>query len=249
MNSTEQPALFAETVYKAKHQEIIMKKPILSVLAAAIAVSTLFTASATYADEDENGKHHYSITITNITRGQNLAPPAVIVHNSRYKMFTLGGMPSHEIAQLAEAGNGSLILGMAASMPSVYKTVLGTGGIAPGASQTIEIETTKNFSEISIGTMLATTNDGFMAVRGIHLPRRGSVTVDAEAYDAGSEANSETCAFIPGPPCRDTAHNPAAPEGYVHVHAGIHGVIGGTLLAAQADWRNPVAEIVIKRID
>ncbi len=224
-----------------------MKNPILSALAAAIAVSTFFTTSATYADE--NGKGRYSITITNITRGQNLAAPAVIVHNSRYKMFALGGAPGYEIAQLAEAGNGSLILSMAASMPSVYKTVLGAGGIAPGASQTIEIETTKGFSEISIGTMLATTNDGFMAVRGVRLPTRGSMTVEAEAYDAGSEANSETCAFIPGPPCRDTAHNPAAPEGYVHVHAGIHGVSGGTLLAAQVDWRNPVAEIVIKRID
>lgn len=224
-----------------------MKNPILSAVAGAIAVSAFFTASATYADE--NGKNHYSITITNITRGQNLAAPAVIVHNSRYKMFTLGGAPDYEISQLAEAGNGSLILSMAASMPSVYKTVLSAGGIAPGASQTIEIETTKDFSEISIGTMLATTNDGFMAVRGVRLPMRGSMTVDAAAYDAGSEANSETCAFIPGPPCRDTAHNPAAPEGYVHVHAGIHGVSGGTLLAAQVDWRNPVAEIVIKRID
>lgn len=224
-----------------------MKKPVLSILAATLAACALFAAPATYADE--GGVRHYSITITNITRGQNLAPPAVIVHNGHYKMFTLGGAPTYELAQLAEAGNGSLVLNAAASLPSVYKTALGTGGIPPGASQTIEIETTREFSEISVGSMLATTNDGFMAVRGVHAPRRGSVTVEAEGYDAGSEANSETCAFIPGPPCGDTKHNPAAAEGYVHVHAGIHGVSGGNLNAAQLDWRNPVAQIQIKRID
>lgn len=204
---------------------------------------------ASIAHADDDGMMHYAITITNLTRGQIIAPPAVIAHNGDYKMFTLGGAPSYELSQLAEAGNGSLVLNAAAAMPSVYKTALGSGGIPPGESQTIEIETTKEFSRISVGAMLATTNDGFMAVRGVHAPRRGSVTVEAEGYDAGSEANSETCAFIPGPPCGDTNHNPAAPEGYVHVHAGIHGVSGGTLDPAKLDWRNPVAQVEIKRIN
>lgn len=203
-------------------------------------------ASIAYADND--GMNRYAITITNLTRGQIIAPPAVIAHNGDYQMFTLGSASSYELSQLAETGNGSLVLNAAADMPSVYKTAIGNGGILPGASQTIEIETTKEFSEISVGAMLVTTNDGFMAVRGIHAPRRGSVTVEAKAYDAGSEANSETCAFIPGPPCGDTNHNPAAPEGYVHVHAGIHGVSGGALNPAQLDWRNPVAQIEITRI-
>jgi len=224
-----------------------MNKPVSSVLAAAIAASAFFAAPTVSADE--GGVRHYAITITNITRGQIIAPPAVIAHNDDYKMFVLGGAPSYELSQLAEAGNGSLVLNAAGALPSVYKTVLGNGGILPGASQTIEIETTKNFSEISIGAMLATTNDGFMAVRGINAPSRGSITVEAQGYDAGSEANSETCAFVPGPPCGDGNHNPAAPEGYVHIHAGIHGVSGGTLDPAKLDWRNPVAQIEIKRIN
>ena len=214
--------------------------------------SLCFLTSASFASAaqaNDEGIRHYAVTITNLTRGQIIAPPAVIAHNNNYKMFTLGSAPSYELSQLAEAGNGSLVLNAAAAMPSVYKTVLGNGGIPPGASQTIEIETTKDFSAISVGAMLATTNDGFMAISGIHTPRRGSVIVEAKGYDAGSEANSETCAFIPGPPCGDTHHNPAAPEGYVHVHAGIHGASGGALNPAQLDWRNPVAQIEIKRID
>ena len=51
--------------------------------------------------------------------------------------------------------------------------------------------------------------------------------------------------FIPGPPCgnagvRDTGNA----EGFVHVHAGVHGI--GDLVAADHDWRNPVAKITIR---
>ena len=223
-----------------------MKRVIFNILATTLAVTAAFTAPVVSADNE--GARRYAITITNITRGQNLAPPAVVAHNSHYKMFTLGSPASAELAQLAEAGNGALVLSAASTLPSVYRTALGSGGIAPGASLTIEIETTKQFSEISVGAMLATTNDGFMGVDGVNAPNRGTVTVDAVGYDAGSEANSDNCDFIPGPPCGDKRHNPAASEGYVHVHGGFH-IGGGGLNPAQHDWRNPVAQIEIKRID
>jgi hypothetical protein len=69
----------------------------------------------------------------------------------------------------------------------------------------------------------------------------------ADAYDAGSERNSELCRFIPGPPCGNAnVHDPDSAEGYVHIHAGIHG--SGDLDPSEFDWRNPVAQIVIQRI-
>jgi len=38
-------------------------------------------------------------------------------------------------------------------------------------------------------------------------------------------------------------------EGYIHVHAGIHGIGGpGGLDEATFDWRNPVVEVTIERI-
>jgi len=225
-----------------------MKAPILSAMAMAIAASTIFAVPAAHAD-DNHGMRHYSITITNLTRGQIIAPPAVVAHNEDYKMFTLGSPASLELAQLAEAGNGPLVLSAASLMPSVYATAIGSGGILPGASQTIEIATTKHFSQISLGAMLATSNDGFMAVSGVQAPGRGEVTVEAIGYDAGSEANSDSCAYIPGPPCGDTSHNPAPSEGYVHVHAGMHGMSVGAFNPSQLDWRNPVAQIQIKRMD
>ena len=218
-----------------------------SALIAMTATAAMLGTTAAYAGDD-HGVRRYAVTVTNLTRGQGMAPPAVIAHNGDYKMFVLGSPGIPELAPLAEMGNGAPLLSVAASQPSVYRTALGSGGIAPGSSQTIEIETTARFPEISLGSMLGTTNDAFMAVRGIEVPLRGSVTVLADAYDAGTEANSENCAFIPGPPCGDFNHNPAAPEGYVHVHAGIH-IGGGGLTPAQHDWRNPVAQIEIRRID
>ena len=223
-----------------------MRKTILSTLAAVTAVGILAVAPA--SDADESSSRHYAVTVTNITRGQIISPPAVIAHNASYSLFTLGAPATPGLATLAETGNGAPLLGAVATLPSVYKTALGSDGIPPGKSQTIMIETTKDFPAISVAAMLITTNDAFMAVSGVQPQKNSTTSVEAVAYDSGSEMNSEDCAFIPGPPCGDTNHNPAAAEGFVHVHAGIHGISGGTLDPAQRDWRNPVALVEIKRM-
>lgn len=221
-----------------------MKKTLLSALISTIALGATLGSVSSYADESEI--RHYAITITNITRGQILAPAAVIAHNDSYSLFKLGSPVSPELAMLAEDGSPAALTSMASSMPGVYRTTTGSGVILPGASQTIEIETSRQYSEISVAAMLVSTNDGFMALRGINAPRRGEITVMADAYDAGSEANSESCAFVPGPPCGAHAHDISPAEGYAHIHAGIHGI--GGLSAAMYDWRGAVAQVEIKRI-
>jgi hypothetical protein len=88
--------------------------------------------------------------------------------------------------------------------------------------------------------------DAFMAAQGVWVRSWGAVIVDATAYDAGSEYNSENCDFIPGPPCnRPKERDTGGAEGYVYVHSGIHGI--GSLEPAEFDWLNPVAKIVIRR--
>lgn len=226
-----------------------MKHFNLSVISTVLATSAMLNTSAAYADVNGivNEVRRYAIIITNITRGQILAPPSIVAHNSNYKMFSLGSPASPGLAQLAETPSGALMLSEAAAQQSVYSTAISSSVIPPGGSQTLYIETTKDFPEVSVATMLATTNDGFMAVRNVRLPRFGSVTVEAEGYDAGSEANSEDCSYVFGPPCNDLRHNPATPEGYVHVHAGFH-VGGSGLDPANHDWRNPVTQIEIQRV-
>ena len=77
-----------------------------------------------------------------------------------------------------------------------------------------------------------------------------TLTLYSPAYDAGSERNDELCASIPGPFFAEcggagSGGKPGGGEGYVHIHAGIHGI--GDLHPAQRDWRNPVAQITIRR--
>lgn len=221
-----------------------MNKLLHSAILSALALGSIVTSNV-YADDSVR---HYAVTVTNITRGQPIAPPAIVSHNAHYTMFELGKPGIPELAPLAEDGNGAPLLAVAASMPGVFSTAIGSGPIFPGGSQTVEIEVSDRAPLISVGAMLGTTNDGFMAIRSVAVPKRGAIAVEAVGYDAGTEANSDDCTFIPGPPCGDFNHNPAQPEGYVHVHAGFH-VGGGGLNPAQHDWRNPVAEVTIRRID
>jgi hypothetical protein len=117
----------------------------------------------------------------------------------------------------------------------------------------VSVETGGNFRHLSVAAMLIPTNDGFFALNGVRGPA-GSATLTfvSPAYDAGSERNDELCASIPGPNFAECGGpggggQPAGgEEGYVHIHAGIHGI--GDLDAAQRDWRNPVAQITVRRI-
>lgn len=223
-----------------------MRTQLLFSLAAGLILMTgTLTTAPAFADDDD--VQRYAVTVTNLTRGQILTPPVVISHNRDFILFTPGAPASPELATLAEDGMTGPLLGLLATLPAVYDSAVSTGPVLPGHSVTVEITTSGKFNTISAVGMLASTNDGFFAVKGVTAPKRGDATVEAEAYDAGSEANTESCAFIPGPPCghpgvRDTA----GAEGYVHIHAGIHGI--GNLTPAMHDWRNPVAHVTIHRL-
>jgi hypothetical protein len=222
-----------------------MTRTLYSIAAGLTLMTGFLTAAPAFADDDD--MRRYAVTVTNLTRGQVLTPPVVISHNRDFALFTLGAAAGSELAALAEDGMTGPLLGLLSSQRTVHESVVAAGPVLPGHSVTVEISVSGRFNAISAVGMLASTNDGFFAVEGVTAPKRGSATVEAEAYDAGSEANSESCAFIPGPPCghpgvRDTI----GAEGYVHIHAGIHGI--GDLTAAIHDWRNPVAQITVQRL-
>ena len=196
---------------------------------------------------DSRHAQSYKVTITNITRGQIISPPLVISHSRDFRLFELGEAAKHGLDKLAEDADTSDLTAYLATQASVFDFRVGAGGIMPGDSVSVEIKSKRGFRFLSLAGMLVTTNDAFFAVRGVRVPLFGDVVAEAEAYDAGSETNSEECTYIPGPPCgnggvRDTA----GAEGYVHIHAGIHGI--GDLEPDEFDWRNPVAQIVIQHI-
>lgn len=188
----------------------------------------------------------YEVTVTNLTRGQIFSPVFAVTHKSTQQLFSTGEQVSPQLAALAQDANTEPLTDLLSDSPSIFQIKQGTGVILPGKSETLIIESNRRSRFISLASMLVSTNDAFMAVNRVRLPFRASV-LTVPAYDAGAEANNENCAYIPGPPCGNANAEPQEDaEGFVHIHAGIHGI--GDLDAAQFDWQNPVAKILIRRI-
>lgn len=195
----------------------------------------------------------FEVTITNLTRGQSFTPILVASHRAGVKLFELGQPASPELAVLAEDGDVAPLAALLTSSPNVLAVADSGALLAPGASVTVSVETKGEFNHVSLASMLIPTNDGFIALNGIGGPRGPDpATHFSPAYDSGSERNDETCASIPGPfftECNGPGSGGTpigGEEGYVHIHAGIHGV--ADMDPALRDWRNPVARIVIRRI-
>ncbi len=195
----------------------------------------------------------FEVTITNLTRGQRFTPILVASHKAGVKLFALGQPASPELAILAEEGDTAPLTGLLAAMPKVLDVTDSGALLNPGASVSLKVKTRGAFNHLSVASMLIPTNDGFFALNGIAGPwGRRMATHTSVAYDAGSERNDELCASIPGPSFAECGgpggggKPTGGEEGYVHIHAGIHGI--GDLNAADRDWRNPVAHIVIRRL-
>jgi hypothetical protein len=189
----------------------------------------------------------YEITITNLTRGQVITPPLVFSHMETFMLFYEGEMARPALAQLAEMGATDPLVAVLKTFARVYDIATGSGPIPPGESLTVKISTKDWMEYITAVGMLAQTNDGFFAIKGVRAPVNGSIVVYAPAYDAGSEENNELSSYVPGPPFGGTMRSFQNREKFVHIHAGIQGI--GDLMPSMYDWRNPVAKIKITRID
>ena len=188
----------------------------------------------------------FSVTITNLTRGQIFSPPVIATHRPAASMFEPGTPASKELQTIAEDGDNGPMASLLMSDSNVFDVQTASGGIMPGMSTTMTITADTANPLFSLASMLVTTNDAFVGLNGVRLPLRGE-HFEADAYDAGTEFNSEDCMYIPGPPCGSGGmHDPAPAEGYVYVSNGIHGT--GSLNQAETDWRGPVAQIEITRL-
>ncbi len=223
-----------------------MKRYLFTIMASLFVLAAMMTMNV--AQADHYGKEwNVEVKIKNITKGQVITPPVIMSHKNSFSLFDLGEPASDPVRELAEDGVTGSLESEIASDPKVYDYAVAGGPILPGDSVTLELTAHKNYRNLSVIGMLASSNDAFAAIRGAEINRRGKNNVYGLAYDAGSERNSENCNYIPGPPCgnpfmRDTV----GAEGFVHVHSGIHGI--GDLSPEEHGWHNPVVEVTIKRV-
>jgi hypothetical protein len=191
------------------------------------------------------------VTITNLTKGQIFSPPVVVSHRPGFRLFEPGQPASAALAALAEDGMTGPLTDLLDDAPEVISYNVAGDGIMPGQFASVEIDVARSWSEISLAGMLVSSNDAFLALNGENLPSylrsgRYTHTLYARAYDAGSEANTESCDHIPGPPCGNPGNRVTeGAEGYVYPHSGIHGT--ADLDPSMWDWNNPVALITIER--
>ena len=214
--------------------------------AVALALALLATPAA--------GEAHvtYTVTIENLTAGQPFTPPVVVTHSSDFDIFETGQSASAEIQAIAENGNNDPLVALIGGSSAVFDSAVGTAAVLPGETATLSV-TAPAGSLISTAMMLICTNDGFAGLDSVTLAS-GSQTIDVNAYDAGTETNTEDFADIV-PPCQSLIgvtsddegtgeSNPALAEGAViAAHAGIQG--GTDLTTADHGWTDPVARITV----
>ncbi len=186
-----------------------------------------------------------AVTITNLTPGQTFTPIMVASTVEGQHVFSLGSVASSDLEAVAESGDTGPLEATLINNGVALATASSGALLDPGQSVTVNIPASGKFRYLSIASMLVPTNDGFIAVNNIALPKviGKRVTAFSRVYDAGTETNDELCGNIPGPFCGGEPFNAASGEGFVHVHNGIHGI--GDLSPAQFDWKNPAAKIMI----
>jgi hypothetical protein len=196
------------------------------------------------------------VTVTN-TSMQTISPPLLVSHDGSFAPFYVGEAASSELALLAEDGSAAELADLARAAAGVYGVAVADGGLAPGASVTLEIEAGEDAVLTLVG-MLVTTNDaivvwsdyahdGMMSMGDSMMGMQGAA-IDGivRVYDAGSEANTELCAHIPGPPCGNKGERVLdGAEGIVALHGGILGV--GDLDPQMYGWLHPVLAVSIER--
>lgn len=195
----------------------------------------------------------FEVTLVNLTQGQPFSPPALLTHGSDMTLWSAGSAASNVLEQMAEGGNAMPL----ADMDGITKQYLKDAAVAPANKTSWTFEIDENSTDtLSVATMLVNTNDAFAGITGVNI---ASFELDEmhvkmlSAYDAGTEQNDEVA--IPGP-----ARQTDAKEGFnaartddvdrVHIHPGIltaHELTGSVLLP-EHKFDNPVAKLIIKRV-
>lgn len=148
----------------------------------------------------------YTVQITNLTYSQPFAPAAVILHESDFHSFNEGEPASMGIEIMAEGGDPSMVITEAMDSTD-FLDAQNSGGILGPRSMGTELtlvvpELDADDLRLTVTTMLVNTNDAFTGLNAANVSNMavGDIkTFMTVTWDAGTEANTETAATMPGP--------------------------------------------------
>ena len=173
-------------------------------------------------------------------------------HPAGAKLFELGMPANPAIVLLAENGDTSGLAAIAAAANA--SAVQHDGLVVPGASATVLVAGNAINSSLSFASMLVSTNDGFIGRTDVSLYDDAgmpiSVTISLQAYDAGSEQNTERGSDIPGPIGLSPEEDPEDTNLRVPTEGGVirphTGILGVGQVAASFAWTEPTATLTIE---
>jgi hypothetical protein len=241
-------------------------KRVLAGVAIVAAAALAAVVPATYAGKPKLAT--YRVTLTDLTQGQPFSPPVAATHRASLHMFRVGRLATDELAAIAQDGNEAPMFNLFDGSDQVTQAVdvghpLTASGTVVGSftdTATFEIDGAPG-DRFSLATMLICTNDGFLGLDAVKLPRHGSEAFSLNGYDAGREQNTEASSDIVDPcsalnPSHPLAGDPngnndasvaTTPPEPIHHHPGIQG--GADLSPSFHGWTDPVATVTITRID
>ncbi len=202
----------------------------------------------------------FDVTVSNLTNAQPLSPAAVIAHLDGYVLFSVGTPVTVGFEDMAEGGDNTALLAEADADAMVMVTGSGAAPVGPAGSETVTVamlESELPGLRISVGTMLVNTNDAFTGLNAMSVESMAVgdvVSVLGVAYDAGTEADTEAAATIPGPAGSGEGFNAARDDqaDRVSMHSGVVSQDDGFAtsdLGEQHRFDNPVVQISIERTD
>ncbi|MCJ8344783.1 spondin domain-containing protein [bacterium] len=215
------------------------------------------TGGSTGSDETQ-----FEIQITNLTFNQTFSEASFIFHKEALpKEWTLSQPIKSSLEELCEIGNSQKWLNDALINNNVYKTFASTQTESHKKSTALTF-TLASTSDIYLtwANMLVNTNDGMTGSTHIQLDDLAvdeSKSFDTNAFDCGSEFNSETPSTLSGPhgdqsvAAKATSAFNVNDEGFLSIHRGLitsSDGLANSVFDQSHFFNNPVASITIKRL-
>jgi len=200
----------------------------------------------------------YEVTVRNLTNGQTLSRPAMVLHATGASYYTMGAPVSTELEMLAESGDASGIKALSDNAGSVF--ALGSSDVAPGESLgTFVTATSVDQVEMTILSRMESTNDGFVGARAVSLANLAAsgdyVKMYMSALDAGTEQNIEGANVGSFDSNRGAGPNgtSGSESNFVTLHPGVITMVepipnNPSMLDQSAKFDNPVVQITISRM-
>jgi len=201
--------------------------------------------------EPEPVVYEFTITFSNLTAGQPLSPLSVIAFDET-PPWKFGETASFGLEMIAESGANEEYL----SDENALASVSAEGGIGPGETTSVTLLVdAQDVLNLSFAAMLGNTNDAFTGLSSVDvstLEVGSSISRTTPAYDAGTEANTETADTVPGPAAGGEGFNEIRDDiaDMITMHPGIVSNQDGlstSALGAELKFDNPVSKIVITR--